>query len=56
MLLDSKDKEKPLFTMIREQYSSLNFLPYRLDTYSNGAVLKNTVQSDDITVMIIKRN
>ena len=41
MLLDEKDKEKPLYTMIREQHSSLNLLPYRLDAYLNGAVLKN---------------
>jgi hypothetical protein len=43
MLLDSKDKEKPIFTIIREQDSSLNFLPYRLDTYLKGAVFKNTL-------------
>ena len=43
MLLDENDKEKPLYTMIREQHSSLNLLPYRLDAYLNGAVLKNQI-------------
>jgi sigma-B regulation protein RsbU (phosphoserine phosphatase) len=41
MLLDEKDKEKPLHTMIREQQSSLDLLPYRFDTQLTGWMLKN---------------
>ena len=41
MLLNEKDKEKPLHTMIREQHSSLDMLPYRLDTHITGWMLKN---------------
>lgn len=41
MLLNEKDKEKPLQTMIREQHSSLDMLPYRLDTHLTGWMLKN---------------
>ena len=41
MLLDESDKEKPLHTMIREQQSSLDLLPYRFDTQLTGWMLKN---------------
>ena len=41
MLLDEKDKVKPLHTMIREQQSSLDLLPYRFDTQLTGWMLKN---------------
>ena len=41
MLLDEKDKEKPLHTMIREQQSSLDLLPYRFDAQLTGWMLKN---------------
>ncbi len=41
MLLDEKDKEKPLQTMIREQQSSLDLLPYRFDAQLTGWMLKN---------------
>ncbi len=41
MLLDEKDKEKPLHTMIREQQSSLDVLPYRFDAQLTGWMLKN---------------
>jgi sigma-B regulation protein RsbU (phosphoserine phosphatase) len=41
MLLDEKDKEKPLHTMIREQQSSLDLLPYRFDVQLTGWMLKN---------------
>ncbi|MCH7962348.1 MAG: SpoIIE family protein phosphatase [Bacteroidetes bacterium] len=43
MLLDESDKEKPLHTMIREQQSSLDLLPYRFDTQLTGWMLKNQV-------------
>ncbi|MCH7827701.1 MAG: hypothetical protein IIC75_07010, partial [Bacteroidetes bacterium] len=32
MLLDEKDEDKPFHTMIRKQDSSINLLPFRLDT------------------------
>lgn len=41
MLLDEQDKEKPLHTMIREQQSSSNILPYRFDAQLTGWMLKN---------------
>jgi len=41
MLLDESDKEKPLHTMIREQQSSLDLLPYRFDAQLTGWMLKN---------------
>ena len=41
MLLDEKDKEKPLHTMIREQQSSLDLLLYRFDAQLTGWMLKN---------------
>ena len=41
MLLDEKDKDKPLHTMIREQQSSLDLLPYRFDAQLTGWMLKN---------------
>jgi sigma-B regulation protein RsbU (phosphoserine phosphatase) len=41
MLLDEEDKEKPLHTMIREQQSSLDLLPYRFDAQLTGWMLKN---------------
>jgi len=41
MLLDESDKNKPLHTMIREQQSSLDLLPYRFDTQLTGWMLKN---------------
>jgi sigma-B regulation protein RsbU (phosphoserine phosphatase) len=41
MLLHESDKEKPLHTMIREQQSSLDLLPYRFDVQLTGWMLKN---------------
>jgi phosphoserine phosphatase RsbU/P len=41
MLLNEEDKEKPLHTMIREQQSSLDLLPYRFDAQLTGWMLKN---------------
>jgi serine phosphatase RsbU (regulator of sigma subunit) len=41
LLLDEKDKEKPLHTMIRKQESSLDLLPYRFDVQLTGWVIKN---------------
>ncbi len=41
MLIDEKDKNKPLHTMIREQDSGLNILPYRFDTQLTGWMLRN---------------
>lgn len=41
MLLDEEDKEKPFHTMIRQQDSKSNILPYRLDNQLTGWMLKN---------------
>ena len=41
MLLDEKDEEKPFHTMIRKQDSTINLLPYRLDTQLTGWMLVN---------------
>ncbi|MCH8170692.1 MAG: SpoIIE family protein phosphatase [Bacteroidetes bacterium] len=41
MLLDEKDEEKPFHTMIRKQDSSINLLPFRLDTQLTGWMLVN---------------
>lgn len=41
MLFDEQDIEKPFQTMIREQDSSSNILPYRFDSQITGWMLKN---------------
>jgi sigma-B regulation protein RsbU (phosphoserine phosphatase) len=41
MLLNEEDKDKPLHTMIREQQSSSDLLPYRFDAQLTGWMLKN---------------
>ena len=41
MLLDEKDEAKPFHTMIRKQDSTINLLPYRLDTQLTGWMLVN---------------
>lgn len=41
MLLEEKDSEKPFQTMIREQDSSSQILPYRFDNQLTGWMLKN---------------
>ena len=41
MLLDELDTEKPFQTMIRQQDSTQNILPYRFDSQVTGWMLKN---------------
>jgi sigma-B regulation protein RsbU (phosphoserine phosphatase) len=41
LLLEEKDKVHPFHTMVREQDSLYNFLPYRLDSQLAGWILKN---------------
>ena len=41
MLLDEQDTENPFQTMMREQDSSTNILPYRFDSQITGWMLKN---------------
>jgi sigma-B regulation protein RsbU (phosphoserine phosphatase) len=41
MLLDERDREKPLHTMVRKQDTEARLLPYRLDAQLAGWMIKN---------------